>query len=503
MPEKITQVRVLFTFAMMLVFAMSLQSIVVIILGVKNSVRDDIDWAHIFLEKVVITTSSEDGFENINSKKLPEPAHEIFSSFSCVLFESETQEISQQGKCRFLYEMRVLSGKAKEKKADVIRYVGNGRFSFMSMSEAFLIAVPLIDINGKILGVIAAERSLRTIYSRSWQELKIILSYLLVNTIIISILFFFRVQKLFFRPLDKLVEIAESYHHDTPNFALFSDDKSPFRKLTDRLNALVARIDSDNKILRKNIHDLELANTELNIKNDLVIRSEKLASAGRLSAGLAHEIGNPLSIIQGYIELLGRDDLTDAEKRDFSERAQQELDRIKRLIRQLIDFAGPSNENVESVCVDELIRDVIRFVAIEKMFGECNVRTELLTENVAIVANKDAIRQVLLNCLLNAVDATFGMVEHQREIVILTYLEESTEGKEKKITISIQDNGQGIAEEQLAFVFDPFYTTKEVGRGTGLGLFVCHMIVEKMGGTITLYNRIPHGVEVRIVLQLQ
>jgi hypothetical protein len=261
------------------------------------------------------------------------------------------------------------------------------------------------------------------------------------------------------------------------------------------------RIERDNRTLRKNVRELELVNAELKAKNDLVVRSEKLATAGRLSAGLAHEIGNPLSIIQGYVELLSRDDVASGEKSQFSERAQQELDRIKRLIKQLLDFAGPMHLKADTVFVNTLICDVVSFVSLNKTSVECSIKTQFLAADDVIVADKDALRQVLINCLFNAVDATDALEDAEREIVIVTSSEQSNTSAPITV-ISIQDNGTGIAEEQLQYLFDPFFTTKEVGRGTGLGLFVCHTIMERLNGTITLSNRIPTGVEVRIALPL-
>ena len=281
-----------------------------------------------------------------------------------------------------------------------------------------------------------------------------------------------------------------------------SESESPFRKLSTRLNTLFERIERDNRTLRQNVRELEGVNAELQEKNDLVIRSEKLATAGRLSAGLAHEIGNPLAIIMGYLELLARDDLSASEKTQFSQKSQQELDRIQRLIQQLLDFAGPIPSESETVSVNGLIRDVVDFVSLEKTVNTYSITTTFFTEDDVVVADKDGLRQVLINCLFNAVDATADMEETARKIAITTSLLQSTM-LEAHFVICIQDNGTGIAVEELGNVFDPFFTTKEVGKGTGLGLFVCHTIMERLAGTITLRNLIPTGVEVKIVLPLR
>lgn len=488
MTEKNFKIKIVLTVATMLVLAMLLQSIVVIFLGVRTSIRQDVAWARQALQGVE------------NSVPVNGESRES-EMFSCIYLEPAGEGPAEQSRCRFSDKMRVLSQQAREQKKTVVDFAGAGWNTFLIRSEVAIIAVPLIDTTGQVIGSTTAERSMLPIFSRYEQDARIALCYLLVNALLFGSLSFFRISNLFFRPLDSLVQKAETYRPDEQTLFLVGDNESPFRKLSTSLSTLFERIEKDNRTLRQNVRELEGVNVELKEKNDLVVRSEKLATAGRLSAGLAHEIGNPLSIIQGYVQLLGRVDLIDSEKEQFSERAQQELDRIQRLIKQLLDFARPIRSKEETVSINALINDVIGFVSIEKSFVGCSITTKLLVEEDAIVTDKDALRQVLINCLFNAVDATAAMKDTEREIVIATSHENNSTA-ETLLVILVQDNGTGIAEEQLENLFDPFFTTKEVGRGTGLGLFVCHTIMERLAGTITLCNRTPTGVEVRITLPL-
>jgi two-component system NtrC family sensor kinase len=488
MTEKNLKIRILLTFATMLILAMLLQSIVVLFLGVRASIRQDVACARQILQSV-------GGGVTFNGESRES------EMFSCIYFEPAGEGAAEQSPCRFIDKLLALSQQARVQKKTVIGFAGAGWNTFLFWNEVALIAVPQVNSDGNAIGSITAERSLLPIYSRYKQDVKITLCYLLVNVLLFSSLIFFRISNLFFRPLDSLVQKAETYRPDE-QFNLVSDSESPFRKLSTRLNTLFERIERDNSTLRQNVRELEEVNAELKEKNDLVVRSEKLATAGRLSAGLAHEIGNPLAIILGYVELLGRVDLTDAEKKQFSERAQLELDRIQRLIKQLLDFAGPMRSVPETVSVNALINDVIGFVSMEKSFVQCSITTTFFAEGDAIVADRDALRQVLINCLFNAVDATAARNDTERQIVITTSNEKSST-MTPLLVISVQDNGTGIAEEQLEYVFDPFFTTKEVGRGTGLGLFVCHTLMERLAGTITLCNCAPSGVEVKIALPLQ
>lgn len=489
----------------MLAIAMLMQSMVVIFLGVRASIREDVVWAQRCMQKVAIPAPLAEGKVDekpnlsIGYDKMPEAYRD---AFSCMFVELEGEIVAESSKCRFRQELMGRSQQAKRMKIPVIGFAGEEWKINVFGSEVALISVPLINSDGLVFGSINAERSLLPIYSRYRKDLGIVLCYLLFNVILFSSLGFFRFMRIFFRPLDKLVLMAENYYPDEQSLFSFSNDESAFRKLSISLNALFDRIKRDNRRLRNTVSELEVANRELKEKKDMVVRSEKLASAGRLSAGLAHEIGNPLSIIQGYVELLGREDLSHAEKNNFSEKAQQELDRIKKLIRQLLDFSRPIPAAEDKVAVNQLIGEVINFLSLEKTAGSGLIRSRPFAEHDGIIADKDALQQVLINVLFNAIDATAGMAEEVREIVIATYNENSsTSGP--VVVINVKDNGVGIDQEYLQEVFDPFFTTKEVGRGTGLGLYVCHTIIDRLGGNITIYNRIPAGIEVKIELPLQ
>lgn len=498
MLENTGKYRIGLSFAVILVMAMTLQSVVVLFLWLRTSIQEDVDWAKRNLQEYALelsegTTLTDEGEVAGDLQKKLTDSH----AFSCMSLEQAGMEEPGDIACRFSETMQILREQAKKQRNPVVGFSGRGWYSVFSMGEVALLAVPLVNPEGRVTGSIAAERSLLPLYSSYRQHLRIVVCYLVVNALLFGLLFLSRVSHHFFRPLDKLVQKAEIYQPADQHFLLVSDDESPFRKLSTRLNTLFERIEDDNRALRRNIAELEKVNRELQKTNDLVLRSEKLASVGRLSAGLAHEIGNPLSIVQGYIELLSREDLSADEKRQFSAKALQELDRIKRLIRQLLDFSGQRNACTESVAVHALITDVVGFVSMEKSCCGCAISTRFMAEDDTLVADQDALRQVLINCLLNAVDATASLNDLERKISIAT-LNEQGNSDDSLLVLRIQDNGSGIAEDQLKFVFDPFYTTKGVGRGTGLGLFVSNTIVEGLGGSITLNNLDPAGVEVAI-----
>ena len=496
--------RMLLTIGVMLSLSMGLQSMVLLLINVRASVREDVGWAKQTLQNLA---DGYPGRAKVGEEKTERTFDDWWTDqerekiFFCLQAETPGED-HREAHCRFSEELKTLSQQSKLHSSPLVGFVGAGLHVFLIRSEMAIFTAPIRNKQGQVIGTLSAERSLLPIYSRYEQETLTALLYLIVNLIIFSVLCFFRIEYLVFRPLDRLAQKAENYHTNQQTLLLPGNDESVFHKLSVSLNSLVDRIERDNRKLRQTVDELKAANKELKYKNELVTRSEKLASVGRLSAGLAHEVGNPLSIISGYVELLGREDLKSEEKRQFSEKAKHELDRITRLIRQLLEFAGPMNMVVGGVSVNMVVKEAIGILFLEKTLTERSITTDLHAEHDTIVANKDSIHQILINILFNSIDATAGREEDEREIIVETSNQYS-EVLGWVVVVSVKDNGIGIDEKHLQYVFDPFFTTKEVGRGTGLGLYVCHSMVDSLGGKITLRNRASTGVEVKIELPVQ
>ncbi len=216
------------------------------------------------------------------------------------------------------------------------------------------------------------------------------------------------------------------------------------------------------------------------VKNQLV-QSEKLASMGRLLAGAAHEINNPLTAILGYSDLISHTDSVDAEARSMADKIAHQARRTKMLVEDLLKFSQetPTQRSLNEVHV--LLDNAIKIAALESSHG---VKVELSSgENLPMVAVDSAqILQVFVHLIRNAADA---MQDSAVRVLHIT-----TRGGSTQVQIEFADSGAGVREPDL--VFDPFYTTKSPGKGTGLGLSACYGIVQKHGGQITCHNR-PQG----------
>ncbi len=223
---------------------------------------------------------------------------------------------------------------------------------------------------------------------------------------------------------------------------------------------------------------------QLRRSQDLLVRQEKLASLGRLAAGLAHEINNPLSSVAGFAEALQRradaERLQELEKfRDVPEYLafiQQEVARASAIVRRLLDFARQREPSFEKLNLASLIRETVALISRQAMVTNKRIELDLPRDLPVVQADRHMLQQVFLNLMTNALDA----IEDEGEVRITALR------APEHVEVLIQDTGCGIPPEHLARIFDPFFSTKEVGKGTGLGLSICQGIVEQHGGSIEI-----------------
>jgi len=243
------------------------------------------------------------------------------------------------------------------------------------------------------------------------------------------------------------------------------------------------------------VERLRRANDDLKTAQDALIRSERLAGVGRLAAGLAHEVGNPLAAVLGFVELLEQDLGDPGLESDLLRRTRGELERIHRIIRELLDYSRPGTGEVEMVQVGALVDEVRSTARHAPRFRDVELVEASLSEPVerAVVAiERDRLQQVLVNILLNAADAVRegggGRVWLDARLV------------DGEVQLRCRDDGPGFSAVALERALEPFFTTKEPGRGTGLGLATSLQMVQAAGGRLELANASEGGALVTVVL---
>jgi signal transduction histidine kinase len=250
---------------------------------------------------------------------------------------------------------------------------------------------------------------------------------------------------------------------------------------------------------------------------------EKLATVGRLAAGVAHEVGNPLMSIRGYAEYLRRNDPPPQEREECLDKIVTETRRIENIVRGLLSVASSEREEGEVTDVNEVVRETVEMLSFRKMFREIEVIVETGKVGRAGISS-ERFRQVLLNLMINAVDAMeSGGVLRVRTFDVRPWLPPALRKARRRssdppevdvfrlregigglpegaLAVSVTDTGCGIRSDALPMIFDPFFTTKEEGKGTGLGLSVSRAIVETAGGEIVVDSDEGKGSTFTVIL---
>ncbi len=228
---------------------------------------------------------------------------------------------------------------------------------------------------------------------------------------------------------------------------------------------------------------------ELQSSIDQLRRADRLSALGELSAGLAHEIRNPLGALKGAVQILEREELPVDTRREFAQMAGSEMGRLETLLTNFLDFARPHLPHRTPIEPSLLLDSVARLTAETARMASISINMDArVMEPISIDAEQ--IKQVLVNLVLNAVQAMSGGGE-----ITLRALQ-----KNHSVLLEVEDQGVGIPKENLDRVFDPFFTTRS--SGTGLGLSIAHQIVSRHGGEIIVRNNPDRGVTFTLSLPM-
>jgi hypothetical protein len=313
------------------------------------------------------------------------------------------------------------------------------------------------------------------------------------------------------RPLSQAVEAAEAIAAGGYDRRVPAGDTRELAALAGAINRMTDQLLENQGRLAHNVHSLDETNRVLLATQRDLVQAEKLASIGRLSAGVAHEIGNPLGAVLGYTSLL-RKRGAEAELVDGLEREARRIDRI---VRRLLDYARPAPAHLEPVDVNESLRRVVDLLRAQERLNEVEVDVQLAAASTVISADSHLLDQLFLNLMDNACNAMEGRGKLSvRTVVELYQIERPIPSRRaddppgityahlrrprfasvrdatriepgtEVVRVVIADTGAGISPENIEAIFDPFFTTRAPGEGTGLGLAIVASTVAEFGGRI-------------------
>ncbi|WP_373044958.1 sensor histidine kinase [Vulgatibacter sp.] len=292
------------------------------------------------------------------------------------------------------------------------------------------------------------------------------------------------------RPADRLLRATERIGAQGGAPTLVAEEGPVFTRLGTAFDRMSGRLLEEQRRVEAQLDELRRVNRELTLARDAMVAQEKMAMVGRLSAGIAHEIGNPLAAILGYVEVA---QTTPAGRglAPMLERMEQEGRRIDRIVRDLLDFAKPRPaDNLQPLEAELVARRAVRLVEGQGRFRGVAVSYDFAPGLPRVMANPHQLQQVLVNLLVNAADAMAGA----GTLVVGARFDG------RAVLLSVRDRGPGIDPAVLPRLFEPFFTTKDPGAGTGLGLAICHSLVQAIGGSIAARNHPDGGAvfEVRL-----
>ena len=349
----------------------------------------------------------------------------------------------------------------------------------------------------KVLGVLDLDVSLDPMDSRIRSAEAKLLSIGLTTVVALSCLIMFLVNRFLNRPLKELMNgthrvaqgdletaitvrtedelglFAESFNQMT------GDLKQAKQSLTDWGNRL-------EQMVEERTRDLERAQQQL-------VRSEKLASLGKLSAGIAHEINNPLTGILTFSQMLLDEFPADSEPHHDLEVIVRETIRCRNIVRGLLEFARQSAPEKQSVQINQLLRDILELVGKQELFQNIEITTSFDPDLPRLQVDGDQIKQVFFNIVVNAGEA----MASGGHLKLSTHLDRTG----SKALVEFADNGSGIPEQALNNLFDPFFTTKEMG--TGLGLAISYGIIKAHHGNIEISSTLGQGTRVLVSLPVE
>jgi C4-dicarboxylate-specific signal transduction histidine kinase len=316
--------------------------------------------------------------------------------------------------------------------------------------------------------------------TRATSLTRLISLYMALGALTVLTFAYFGLTRQIVQPILSLTSAAERVAQGGRKLDLPTTSVRELRELGLSLSQMTSQLRNEEEALRHKIEEVERKTRELEAAQASLVRSERLATVGQLSAGLAHEIGNPISALMGLTDLLIEDDQSEEERADFLRRMRKEIERVDRVLSDLLAFARPQERSAlgprRAADVSQAVEDVLALLLPQRSLSGVEVRREVAAHLPLVTLEPGALVQVLLNLVMNAASALDGRGT----------IEISAGQEGDQVYLRVKDDGPGVATKVRERIFEPFVTTKDPGQGTGLGLSVSLGLVQAAGGTLEL-----------------
>lgn len=343
----------------------------------------------------------------------------------------------------------------------------------------------------KVLGLVEADLSLALLDKSIKRQTLVISAYVLIFLIVISVVLCTILWKLVSTPVNLLAQGMERVAGGDLDYHLTIDTKDEIGDLARAFNAMTYDLKKAKNELVEWGHTLE---EKVQEKTEAIqraqvqlIHSEKLASLGRMAAGVAHEINSPLTGIVTFGHLLQKSFPPGTQEREDIEVIIDQANRCSNIIKGLLGFARASVAEKAAANINDILDSSLNIVRNKADFFNIKLITDFDRSLPRVKTDPSQLQQVFLNMIMNAADA----IEEKGTITITTKTIED-DGNDF-VEIEFRDTGSGISDEILGKLFEPFFTTKPVGKGTGLGLAVSHGIIQEHGGKISVKTKVGEG----------
>lgn len=352
---------------------------------------------------------------------------------------------------------------------------------------------PIRDVEGKTIGMLYVGTLEQPYRDSLWQTLFTFLGITLMGMVLVSFVAV-RVAQRISRPIQSMAaaarRVAEGDYSQKVE-VLSTDETGYLAECFNRMTLELARATQELRQWAESLETkVEERTAQVRAMQGQLIQAEKLAAIGKLAAGVAHEINNPLTGILTNSSLMLQDLALDDPRRDDLQTIVDETLRCRKVVKGLLDFARQTKPLKQAVNLNQVVEDVLNLVKNQAAFRNIAFNTGLQTNLPAVMADRDQMRQVVLNIVLNAAEA----VPHGGEISVISRIDRAS----NYVCLSITDTGPGIPEEIRSRLFEPFFTTKT--SGTGLGLAIAYGIMERHKGTITVSSALGKGTTISLRL---